>query len=79
MEPLQDKWFKNLLEQIDSGTSDWSAMQQSYWPQVLNDCGLQPACKHSTLNKQVDNFWSKIESLTDELGNLKYSQLYALV
>ena len=29
-EPLQDEWFKNLLEQIDSSTSDCSTTQQSY-------------------------------------------------
>ena len=45
MEPLQDEWFKNPLEQIGSGTSDCSTTRQSHWPQVFNDCGLQPACK----------------------------------
>ena len=70
-QPLQDEWFKNLLEQIDSGTLVCSTTLQSYWPQVFNDCGLQPARKHSTLCKWVDNFWSKIGSLTDEHGNLK--------
>ena len=79
MEPFQDEWFKNPLEQVDSGTSDCSTTWQSYWPQVLNDCGLQPACKHSTLCKRVDNFWSKLGSLTDEHGNLKYPKLYAVV
>ena len=78
-EPLQDEWFKNLLEQIDRGTSDCSTTRQSYWLQVLNDCGLQPACKQSTLCKRVDSFWSKIGSLTDKHGNLKYPKLYALV
>ena len=78
-EPSQDEWLKNLLEMIDSGTSDCSTTQQSYWLQVLNDCGLQPACKHFTLCKQVDNFWSEIGSLTDELCNLKQSKLYAIV
>ena len=70
-EPLQDEWFKNPLEQIDGGTSDPSTTWQSYWPQVLNGCGLQLACKHSTLCKRVDNFWSKFGFLTDEHGNLK--------
>ena len=79
MEPLQDEWFKNPLEQIDSGTSDCSTTQQSHWPQVFSNCGLQPACKHSTFSKRDDNFWSKIGSLTDELGNLEYPKLYALV
>ena len=78
-EPLQGEWFKNPLEQIDSGTSDCSTTRQSYWLQVLEDCGLQPACKDSTLCKQSDNFWSKIDSLTDELGILKYPKLYALI
>ena len=55
-EPLQDEWFKNPLKLIDSGTSECSTMPQSYWPQALNDCGLRPACKHSTLYKRVDNF-----------------------
>ena len=79
MEPLQDEWFKKPSEQIDSGTSDCSTTQQSYWPQVLSDHGLQPACKQYTLCKRVDNFWSKIGSLTNEHGNLNYPQLYALV
>ena len=48
MEPLQDEWFKNPFEQIDSGTLDCSTTWQSYWLQVLGDSGLQPACKHST-------------------------------
>ena len=76
---LQDEWFKNPLRQIDSGTSDCSTTLRSYLPQVINDCGLQPACKHSTLCQLVDNFWSKIGSLADEHGNLKYPKLYALV
>ena len=71
MEPLQDEWLKNPLEQIDSGISDCSAMRQNYWPLVLYDCGLQPACKHFTLCKLVDNFWFEIGSLTDEHGNLE--------
>ena len=78
-EPLQHERFKNPLEQIDSGPSHCSAAWQDYWPLALNDCGLQPACKHSTLCKRVENFWSKIGSLTDEHGNLKYAKLYALV
>ena len=78
-EPLLNEWFKNPLEQIDSGTSDCSTMRQSYWPQVLRDCGLQPACKDSTLCWRIDNFWSKIGSLTDEHGIFKYPKLYALV
>ena len=79
VEPLQDEWFKNLMKQIDSGTSDCSTMRQSYWLQVLNDYGLQPACKHFMLCKRVDNFWFKIRSLTDKHGNRKYPKLYALV
>ena len=46
---------------------------------LLQACGLQPAFKHSTLCKRVDNFWSKIGSLANEHGNLKYPKLYALV
>ena len=69
-EPLQDERLKNPLEQIDSGTSDCSTKRQSYWPQILNDCRLQPACKHSTLCKRVDNFWSKIGSSIDGHDNI---------
>ena len=78
-EPLQDEWFKNPLEQIDSGTSDCCTMWQTFWPLVFNDCGLQPTCKYSTLCKQVDNFWSNIGSFTDKHGNLEKPKLYALV
>ena len=78
-EPLQDEWFKNPLDQINSSTSDCRTTRQSYWPQVLNDCGLQPACKHSTSCKLVDNIWYKIGSLTHEHGNHKYPKLHALV
>ena len=70
-EPLQDECLKNPLEQIDRGKSDCSTTQQSYWPQVLNDCGLQRAWQAFHIMLVVDNFWSKIGSLTDEHGNLK--------
>ena len=74
-----DEWFKNPLEQINRAHQiavQCSKATLSKFPMIV-DYNLD--CKNSTLCKRVDNFWSKIGSLTDEHGNLKYPKLYALV
>ena len=77
-EPLQDEWLQNPLEQIV--VAHQIAVQHGKATgrklSMIVDYNLHASIVH--YYKRVDNFWSKIGFLTDENGNLKYPQLYAL-
>ena len=62
-EEIKDDWFKKCIDDEGSVYSN----SQSYWPQALQECGLEPARMRSTY-KRIDHFWFKVDSIKNDHG-----------
>ena len=72
-EDVQREWYLLEKDEVQSNRK-----QESYWRHAEELCGIESAPAKRNL-KRIDDFWSKIGSLRDEMGSLKYPQLYALM
>ena len=75
-EVIKEEWY------IKPNTNDApcsSSKQYSYWARAEEQCALDSNRNQKQRFKRIDEFWSRVECITDDTGAPKYTQLVALV
>ena len=75
-EVIKEEWY------IKPNTNDApcsSSEQYSYWAHAEEQCVLDSNPNQEQRFKRIDEFWSRVECITDDTGAPKYTQLVALV
>ena len=73
-EDLPESFYLCDTQPLKSGP-----VQFSYWRYALEKCALKEKQETNSKYKRIDHFWSKVGSLTDDNGCLKYTQLFCLI
>ena len=74
-EKLCTSAWKYAEEEMACPKRKWQ--QESYWPDALRNCGIEPLVNKSYL-KPIDSFWHQMLQIVDNEGQQKYEQLFFL-
>lgn len=87
---VRDQWRKYQCEEIPpeffqkpecetNSQSNPKTTQSSYWKAAFESFGLEIPEVTQTKLKRIDEYWKSVGKMVDDLGQLKYPQLFALV
>ena len=75
LEDIKKEWY----EEEEMAVCSSSRQQDSYWSRAEEMCGIESSRQIKRKMKRIDDFWGRIDSLTDDTGAKKYPQLVAMI